>query len=184
MRPAYPVEAVGTLGYMTTVDLRSIRIRSGEQWRGAREVELDPFELGGERYVVHPRRADAELAVSRTTSGLVFDLAFSARLVGPCFRCLVETTVETPIRAQEYHSSSPDAAEELRTPYVVENHLALSAWARDAVALALPDKILCRPDCAGLCPTCGRDLNAEPHEHVEEALDPRWAALASLRDRL
>jgi uncharacterized protein len=47
----------------------------------------------------------------------------------------------------------------------------------------LPDKILCRPDCAGLCPVCGKDLNAEPHEHVEESSDPRWAALEALRER-
>ena len=169
---------------MTTVDLRSIRIRSGEQWRGVREVDLEPFELGGERYVADPGRAEAELSVSRTTSGLVFDLAFSARLVGPCFRCLAETAVEMPIRAREYHSSRPDAGEELRSAYVEGDRLAVSTWARDAVALALPDKILCRPGCAGLCPVCGRDLNVEPHEHAEEAADPRWAALAELKERL
>ena len=52
------------------------------------------------------------------------------------------------------------------------------------IALALPEKILCRPDCAGLCPVCGKDLNREPHEHEDEAGDPRWAALSELRDRL
>ena len=55
---------------------------------------------------------------------------------------------------------------------------------RDAIALALPEQILCRTDCAGLCPTCGKDLNLEPHEHEEEHGDPRWSALAALRDRL
>ena len=64
---------------------------------------------------------------------------------------------------------------------VLENdQLDLSAWARDALVLALPDKILCRPDCAGLCPVCGRDLNVEPHEHEDEQPDSRWAALAEL----
>jgi uncharacterized protein len=52
------------------------------------------------------------------------------------------------------------------------------------VALALPDQILCRPDCAGLCPVCGKDLNAEPHAHDEEHGDPRWEALAELRENL
>jgi Predicted metal-binding, possibly nucleic acid-binding protein len=72
----------------------------------------------------------------------------------------------------------------LLTPYLDEDRLDLSAWARDAVALALPEQILCRPDCAGLCPLCGKDLNAEPHTHDEEQADSRWAALAELRDRL
>ena len=76
---------------------------------------------------------------------------------------------------------SPDD-EELRTPYLVDDQLEVSAWARDAVALALPDKILCRPDCAGLCPVCGKNLNDEPHEHEERAADPRWAALEALRE--
>jgi uncharacterized protein len=57
-------------------------------------------------------------------------------------------------------------------------------WARDVIALELPDQILCRPDCAGLCPVCGKDLNEEPHEHADVELDPRWSALEELRDRL
>jgi uncharacterized protein len=50
--------------------------------------------------------------------------------------------------------------------------------------LALPDKILCREDCAGLCPVCGKNLNLEPHGHEGEETDPRWAGLAELRDSL
>ena len=48
--------------------------------------------------------------------------------------------------------------------------LDLHGWARDALALALPAKLLCRPDCAGLCPVCGADLNlaADDHAHVRE----------------
>ena len=76
------------------------------------------------------------------------------------------------------------ADEELETPYLENNVSTSPTWARDAVALALPDKILCRDDCAGLCPTCGGDLNREPHEHAEAEGDPRWAALGELKDRL
>ena len=71
---------------------------------------------------------------------------------------------------------------ETRTEYLEDDRVDLSAWAHDAIALALPDKILCRPDCAGLCPVCGKDLNVEPHEHVEERTDPRWAVLNQLRE--
>jgi uncharacterized protein len=67
---------------------------------------------------------------------------------------------------------------------VDQDKLDLSAWARDVVALALPDKILCREDCAGLCALCGRDLATDPHEHEEAESDPRWAKLAELKDRL
>jgi uncharacterized protein len=50
--------------------------------------------------------------------------------------------------------------------------------------LALPEQILCRAECAGLCPVCGENLNENPHEHEEERHDPRWDALAQLKDRL
>jgi uncharacterized protein len=66
----------------------------------------------------------------------------------------------------------------------LDDNLDLTAWSRDAVALALPEKILCRADCAGLCPMCGKNLNEEPHEHEEEHSDSRWAALESLREQL
>ena len=89
--------------------------------------------------------------------------------------------LEVPIRATEYQANSPDD-DELRSPYLVDNTVDVSGWARDAVVLALPEKILCRADCAGLCPVCGKNLNDEPHEHEETAADPRWAALEALRD--
>ena len=92
--------------------------------------------------------------------------------------------LELPIAGREYQATNPGHAEELTTQYVTDDRLDLSAWARDASALELPDKILCRPDCAGLCPVCGRNLNDEPHTHEEEPADPRWSGLAELRDRL
>jgi uncharacterized protein len=67
---------------------------------------------------------------------------------------------------------------------VVDDRIELSVWARDAIALELPEQILCRQDCAGLCPVCGLNLNREPHEHPDEQTDPRWDALAQLRDQL
>ena len=126
----------------------------------------------------------AELAITRASTGTVFELRFTARLHGPCFRCLEDAVLDLPIDAREYQATSPGEAEELKTPYVVDDKLDLSAWSRDTVALALPDKILCRPDCAGLCPACGKNLNDEPHVHEVEPTDTRWSALESLREQL
>ena len=166
---------------MTFFDLRRAKLRPGEEHREALEVELPAFDFGGQRYLPVPELVPAALAVTRAVTGTVFTLDFTARLHGPCYRCLGDAVLDVPIRAREYQASSPDD-EELRTPYIVENRLDVSAWARDAVALALPDNILCRPDCAGLCPECGKNLNDEPHEHSETDVDPRWAALEALRE--
>jgi uncharacterized protein len=59
--------------------------------------------------------------------------------------------------------------------------LDVAAWARDAYALALPAQLVCREDCAGLCPECGANLNDDPEHAHEHALDPRWAKLRELR---
>ena len=169
---------------MTVLNLRTIKLRSGEEHRTEQEIELEPLTLGGQRYLPVPAKVPAEVAVSRASTGTVFELAFTGRLYGPCFRCLAETVVEERIAAREYQANNPDGSDELRTPYLEDGKLDLSAWARDALVLALPGKILCRPDCAGLCPVCGKDLNVEWHTHDDSEPDPRWAALSELRDKL
>jgi uncharacterized protein len=169
---------------VTVFSLRTLRLRSGEEYRDAQDVELEPLQLGGQRYIPVPEKVEAELAITQASTGSVFELAFAGRLHGPCYRCLRETAVDQPIAVREYQATNPDGSDELRNPYLRDGTLDLSAWARDALALALPEKILCRPDCAGLCPVCGKDLNDAPHTHEEERDDPRWAALAELKDRL
>jgi uncharacterized protein len=169
---------------MTIFNIRTVRLRPGEQFRDVREVELEPLELGGQRYVPVPEKPEAGLTLTQTGSGLVLELELDVRLLGPCFRCLDDAALSLHVRSREYQAASPGEADELTTPYIEDDRLDLSAWARDSVALELPDKILCRPECAGLCPVCGRDLNRDPHEHEAEKADPRWAALAELRDKL
>jgi len=167
---------------MTTFDLRTLRIRSGDQARESVEVELEPLVLGGQTYEPRPNPAPAELTVTRASSGTVLELALDVTLAGPCFRCLGDAELPVSLSLREYQAAKPESDDE-RTEYLDDDRLDLSAWAHDAIALALPDKILCRPDCAGLCPVCGKDLNVEPHEHEVESADPRWAALEALRER-
>ena len=167
---------------MTSFSLRQVKLRPGEQYRDELEVELSPLDYGGQRYLPVPGKVPAEFEITRANTGTVFTLAFTARLFGPCYRCLGDAVLELPIRAREYQDESSED-EEMRTEYVEGNMLDVSAWARDAIALELPEKILCMPDCAGLCGVCGKNLNDEPHTHEEEHRDPRWAALEALRDQ-
>ena len=169
---------------MTTIDLRRLRLRPGEVRHERLDVEVEPFVLGGQRYETTPAEVPVELEITQASGATVFDLRLHARLSGPCMRCLGHAELEVDVRARELHDPQAPRADELRSDYVLDDRLEVSAWARDAIALALPDQILCRPECAGLCPVCGKDLNVEPHEHAEADLDPRWSALEELRDRL
>jgi uncharacterized protein len=169
---------------VTTVDLRTLRLRPGEVRRETLDVDLEPFLLGGQRYEGSPSTVPVQLELSQASGATVFELRLDARLSGVCMRCLGHAEATRSVRAREFHDFDAPPGDELRSDYVVEDRLQLSAWARDAIALELPEQILCREDCAGLCPVCGKDLNVEPHEHLERDPDPRWAALEGLRDTL
>src|SRR5437868_10641100 len=69
-----------TLEGMKTFSLRSVKLRSGEEYRDAIKLELTPFEYGGQRYLPVPNEVPAEFAVTRASTGTVFSLAFAARL--------------------------------------------------------------------------------------------------------
>jgi uncharacterized protein len=169
---------------VTVFNLNKVKLRAGEQFRENVDVQLEPLILGGQEYLPVPDEVPSELTITKATSGSVYTLAYTVHLHGPCFRCLRDSTIELRIYATEYQAVKPAGDEELESPYITEDLLDLSAWARDALSLELPEKILHSPDCAGLCPVCGKDLNEEPHTHDELAADPRWAALDELRGQL
>ena len=183
-----------------TFDLGGLRLTTGEGRRLDLFVAIEPFALAGERYPVEPALVPVRLDISRTTgNGYALRMRFDASLAGPCMRCLEPAAptfsvdareVWQPNEARAHHGleagrgrgRKDDDDDELLSPYVEEGVLDLHAWARDALALAVPANLLCREDCAGLCPVCGVNLNkaGSDHRHEREP-DARWAALSELR---
>jgi DUF177 domain-containing protein len=163
------------------IDLARLSLTHGQGTRLDLSVPLEALGLGGQTYVPRGDSAEARIDVSRPSNGYAFRLRFPLRVEGPCMRCLEGAAVETEVDAREVDQSSTDD-EELRSPYVVDDELDLGRWAHDAAILALPTQILCRPDCAGLCPVCGESLNdADPEDHKHgSGGDPRWAKLKEL----
>jgi uncharacterized protein len=163
------------------LDLASLRLSPGEGRRLELEVPIEPFQFGGESYACEPPSVPLLLEVSRMVGhGYALRLRFTAAIAGPCMRCLVSAAPAIEVDAREV--DRPGGGEELTSPYVREEILDLAAWARDAFALSMPAQVVCRPDCAGLCPECAANLNeAGPEHHHESAPDPRWAKLRELR---
>ena len=162
-------------------DLARLNLRSGEGRRLQLHAPLAGLSYGGSSYEVTPSPAPVTLDVSRTThSGYALRMRFDATLRGPCMRCLEPAHPTFHVDAREV--SQPGGGDELTSPYVSEaGELDLAGWARDALSLTVPDQITCKPDCLGLCPICGEDLNDAPeHEHEREP-DPRWAKLRELK---
>ncbi len=164
-----------------TYDLAGLRLGPGEGRRLELTVPVEALELGGERYEARPGNVAVALDVSKMVGGgYALRLALSAMLAGPCMRCLKQAAPAVEVQAREV--DVPGEGEELESPYVQGEVLDVAAWARDAFALAAPAKVLCRQDCAGLCPECAADLNEAGPEHSHErARDSRWAKLSELK---
>ena len=162
-----------------TFDLARLGLTSGEGKRLDLFVHVDPFDYGGSRYAVPEELVPVRVDISRTTGdGWALRLRFSAALDGPCMRCLEHAGPTFDVDSYEVHQ--PGGGEELTSPYI-GGELDVEAWARDALALALPAQLTCRPDCAGLCAECGANLNEDPSHAHEREPSPRWAKLSELK---
>jgi DUF177 domain-containing protein len=163
-----------------TFDIGRLKLSSGEGRRLKLDVPVQAFDFGGQAYSVPGGVEQATVDVTHTTNGYSLRLRFATDLEGPCMRCLEPADHRVDVDAREI--DQPGGGEELSSPYLDQDELDLEAWARDALALALPTQIVCRADCKGLCAVCGENLNeAGPEHHHEREPDPRWAALRELK---
>lgn len=162
-----------------TIDLDRLTLQPGQGTRLDLQLEPGAVTLGGNDYASDPATVPARVDLSRTAAGYALRLRFDTTLKGPCMRCLGDAAIDVAVEAREVDQPA-SRDEELLSPYVDAGVVDLSRWAHDALALAVPEQLLCRPECAGLCPVCGESLNDGPHSHEREP-DPRWAKLRELQ---
>ncbi len=110
-----------------------------------------------------------------------------------CARCLesVELPVERsfdllyrPLGTDAGHKELSVTDAEAEIGYYQGEGLLLEDALREQVLLAVPLKTICREDCKGLCPHCGKNLNEGACSCSDEVEDPRWAALKDIRTKL
>lgn len=165
------------------VPVTALRRNVGQRVAVQRFARLGELSVAGSRV---PAAAEVALDVVLTSVHGGIEVAGTVRAPwqGECRRCLRPVSSELVSEVRElYRPPERDGGEEPdeETYELGSDHLDLTPLARDAVLLELPLAPLCRPDCAGLCPTCGADRNTTPCDCASEVLDPRWAALDSLR---
>jgi uncharacterized protein len=175
-----PASLLDVPALTTDLDLAGMRLAPGEGRRIELAVAIPAIELAAQRYLADPQPIVVTLEYSRMVGhGYALRLSFQAGLQGPCMRCLSAAAPTIDVEAREV--DRPGGGEELQSPYITDEILDLAAWARDALVLAMPAQVLCRPDCAGLCPQCAADLNDLGAEHRHELpTDPRWSKLSEL----
>jgi uncharacterized protein len=153
--------------------------QQGRMTQVSRVVDA-PGELGNDVIGVPPGSPiDLELRLESAGDGVLVTGSATVEVSGECARCLTAISDRTELDLMElflYPGSEPDDEEASR----LEGELIdLEPLIRDTVVLDLPFIPLCREDCAGLCPVCGQDLNADPRHGHDGQVDPRLGALAA-----
>jgi uncharacterized protein len=131
------------------------------------------------------------ITLMRTSQGVLVTGKLRTTLRMTCVRCLEFTDVKVELNLQEeFHpkvriNEAPldDVPEEdYDEALLIDEHhlLDLREVVRQGLWLAVPMEVLCRPDCAGLCPRCGGNRNLGECNCDEAAVDPRWVALQRL----
>ncbi|WP_316668045.1 YceD family protein [uncultured Propionibacterium sp.] len=142
------------------------------------DVVEAPADLGIEVIGVPegaPMRLDLNL--ESVVEGVLVVGTVQAPLAGECSRCLEPVTDEGVYQITElYNYPGREAADD--EFFLEDDLLDLEPAVRAAVVLELPFSPLCRPDCKGLCPRCGANLNENPGHAHEDDIDPRWSGLA------
>jgi uncharacterized protein len=113
--------------------------------------------------------------------------SLTTRIAGQCRRCLAPVLVPVVASVDALFSRDPDALEDPSSYSLAPDATAidLRPAVREELLLAVPQWVVCRDECRGLCPRCGKDLNAGPCGCPPgEAVDERWRGLVALKDKL
>lgn len=162
------------------LDLNDLGLRGGDRYELTYPLELEPILLGGVAYdVLLPD--GVIVVVDRVAGGYLVTVSTDAKLYGPCARCLEEVSIVVHAEQQEFAPTARGGWEESELSVFIENLVVdVSAIAREAVVLAIPPQVVCSPECRGLCPHCGQDLNRGACDCGPAETDARWARLNEL----
>ncbi|HYK83705.1 MAG TPA: DUF177 domain-containing protein [Gemmatimonadales bacterium] len=112
--------------------------------------------------------------------------SLATRVAGECRRCLAPVVLPVAAQIDALFSRDPDALEDPNSyPLAADmTEIDLRPAVREELLLAVPQWVVCRDECRGLCPRCGQDLNAGPCGCPPAARAGRWDGLAALKGKL
>lgn len=165
---------------MLKVDLSQLE-RGARLRIDTRVVTSDPLWEGAAPALVEG--LDVHLEARRSGEDVLVRGTLGGRLEGACRRCLMPARAEFEEPLELLYRRGSGAAGEDETYRLSERarEIDLGPAIREHALLAIPEYVLCREDCAGMCPTCGADLNQGACGCTAEEMDERWAPLRGLR---
>ncbi|MGA8672394.1 MAG: DUF177 domain-containing protein [Terracidiphilus sp.] len=165
-----------------------LQLQPGSVDFGEEATQDGPLAASGRAEVIHEHRGPKDIVADIRLRG-----RYSGEFKLPCARCVEPVDVPLagdydlifrPVGADADAPERSITAPETEIGYYQKDSLLLEDVLREQVLLSLPVRTLCKPDCKGLCPRCGKNRNLEPCTCEEGSNDPRWEALAELRSRI
>lgn len=169
------------------------------QWNVAQLLKEPIGATRSYEVLVPAPQSDAELrqaaplaghiSMLHTNRGILVEGELAGSVTVECSRCLRPVPLPVTVTLEEEFQPMVDvvrgsylAVEEEDSALLIDEHhiLDIGEVVRQAVLLEVPMQVLCKPDCAGLCQTCGKDLNEGPCDCLLTAPDPRWEQLGAL----
>ena len=120
--------------------------------------------------------------IERTNRGLLAHFHMSAVTLTECVRCLNTFPQPLEVNFTELFVFSSQSKNESELVVPNDGIIDIAGLVREYMLLEDPIKPLCKPDCKGLCKTCGSNLNEIDCKHDDSAIDPRLEKLKSLLD--
>lgn len=121
--------------------------------------------------------------VTRTPQGLLFQVKMHASALTECARCLTDFDYDLNVDFSELYAFNQRSVTDSNLILPEDGKIDLEPLLREYMLLELPINPLCKPDCKGLCPICGENLNLKTCNHEVMNSDERLAGLQSLLDK-
>ncbi len=166
---------------MLQLDVASLKKSPGDSARFDLTATLHPLELLGEN-ISFSGPVKAGLDVTNTGKTLAVEGEVSGNLKLTCSRCLKPFDYIFDVLFREiYTPVQGEGGEEavLFTGDVID----VTPEVLKSIILVLPMKAICREECQGLCPQCGRNLNEGRCNCEKEHIDPRLSVLKKLLNK-
>jgi uncharacterized protein len=141
------------------LNLEDLGLRGGQRHVCTYTIDIAPVTLGGATYEVVVTDG-VTVSVDRIAGGYLVHLEMSAKVFGQCARCLREAGIQVVAEEEEFVPTTAGGWEDSESsPFVADMVVDISGLSREALVLALPERVLCSEECKGLCVQCGTDLN-------------------------
>lgn len=165
------------------INLTDVFTSEGKVKKVSLPYESDSFSYGGSDYPIG-EKSEIDLTFTNIGTGSILaEGVFSLKLMMPCDRCL--QNVEVPLTVEFSHRvASPDkekgTEEEEEQSFMSGFELDVDVLINNEILINMPVKVLCREDCKGICPVCGKNRNEGECGCDTFVPDPRMAAIKDI----